>query len=106
MEHEDPTIVPPDPVDAQASLRWTAIALLVATLLLGFSNPTVLGAWYDGLVPGAMTNRLRPAVETWNHATEPLAGPSRKLRGGWEHVRGMRFGRETPGEPGADAAPN
>jgi hypothetical protein len=104
MDLEDPTVVPSDPIDHVAPLRWTCVALLVATVLLGLSNPTVVGAWYDGLTPGPTTIAMRPAVERWNQTTDPLAGPARSLRAAWQHVRGMRFGRETPGEPGAEAA--
>lgn len=102
-----PVLVTPDPVDDRAPLRWTTGVIAGATVLLAVLNAHAVGAWFDELTPGPASEPLRAPVGYWTGTTQAhgLDAPRALLRSGWEKVRGARFGREQPGQPGAGDAP-
>jgi hypothetical protein len=100
-----PVIIPDDPVDARAPLRWTTLTVAIATGLLALGNVPVAAAWLEALPPGPFVERLRPMVAEWTRVTKPFTGLHAGMSVRWEQGHTLRFGHEQPGEPGATEAP-
>lgn len=97
----------PDPVDARAPWCWATGVIATATLLLAVLNAHAIGAWFDDLTPGLVSEPLRAPVGQWTDVTSRcgLDAPRAALRHRWETIRAARFGSEQPGQPGAADAP-
>ncbi len=100
-----PVLVPGDPVDHRAPLRWATVTIATATAFLLLTNAPTAVAWVDGLTPGELTVRLRPVTTAWQDATAPLNGAHRWVTAQWRAAHDLRFGDEQPGEEGANDAP-
>ncbi|WP_157217007.1 hypothetical protein [Flavisphingomonas formosensis] len=102
-----PVVIEGDPVAHRHPLRWASVTIGTAALLLALTNAQAIAGWFDELTPSATTERLREPVEGWSALTAAvgLDAPRTWLRGRWKAAQAARFGKEKPGEQGADDAP-
>lgn len=98
-----PVLIAADAIDALHPLRWTSVAVMVATSLLLVFNADAVRGWFDELTPTALTELLRAPITGWADATKRAGAdaPRASLHAAWGGVRAARFGREQPGERGA-----
>jgi hypothetical protein len=99
-----PVAVAPDPVDTASPWRWTTTAIAVAALFLTLTNAHAIQGWFDERPPGSITEPLRAPIRGWSALTARagLDAPRAALRRRWQAAEAMRFGKERPGEAGAD----
>ena len=99
-----PVAVDPDPVDTVRPWRWTTVAIATAALFLALTNAHAIQGWFDERPPGSITEPLRGPIRAWSTLTAGLGldAPRAALRKQWQAAEAVRFGREQPGEAGAE----
>ena len=93
------------PVDVEADeqglsgLAQMAVAVGVAVFMLAMLNAHALGAWADGLEPGARTARISAVAHGLadQAATHDLDGPRAALKQQWDRVKAARWPDQASG---------
>lgn len=95
------------PVDVEADaqgisgLAQMAVAVGIAVFALAMLNAHALGAWADGLEPGARTARISAVAHGLadQTAARGLDGPRAALKQQWDRVKAARWPEQAKGNP-------
>ena len=107
LEHTlSPVDLPPPPAPLPQPLRWTSEAIAAATLFLAVFNAHAIRGWCYDLPPGAVSERLIGAAESWYAATAAvgLNRPVETMRGWWQSAKEKRFAGSAVEDVVADPA--
>jgi len=101
-EHEllSPVDLPGEPIEGRHPLRWTAVTLAVAALVLLFANAATLSAWVDEKPVSETQQQLSVAAGSWAGVMDSIGvtAPRAKLHALWKTLQAARFGDEAPGD--------
>lgn len=92
-EFDSPVDIPEDDTGAGHPLAWTTLVLLVASLVLLFTNAVAIRDWVDEQTPGPYQARLAEIAAGWEQWTADvgLGTPRAALHDRWKAVQAARF---------------
>ena len=93
-----PVDLPDPPVPLPHGLRWTAMVIVSASLVLLLLNAHAIRDWSYQLPPSAASARMVNAAETWFDLVgrAGLNRPVEIMHGWWQGARDARFRRDEP----------
>ncbi len=88
-----PVDLPDPPVPLPLGLKWTAMVIAWASLVLLLLNAHALRAWSYQLAPNAASARIVTLAETWYDVTDRagLNRPVEAMHGWWQQAKDKRF---------------
>ena len=86
----------PGPAGEAHALRWTAIAIGMATLSLALTNANAITSWGAEQTPGPRVAQLLDGADRWREITDraSLGAPRATMHRIWKKIEEARWSRE------------